>query len=192
MCNLSQPQVPRGWQRVCQKAKMPLESRDPCSLFLSPNGKTFKTMDEVHRYSKVLHLEKLAREQKKMEAKNLKLDTSGVLKRKVGDSTELACTRCEKSFVNMVMVKKHYKEAHIGEKQTLEAKSGEEKQEKKAEQSTTLISAEQKLAQEKANLQETLSINKEVLNGMLAKTLTNEEDILGQLQEESDMLVGEI
>ena len=48
------------------------------------------------------------------------------------------------------------------------------------------------LAQEKANLQETLSINKEVLNGMLAKTLTNEEDILGQLQEESDMLVGEI
>ena len=70
MCNLSQPQVPRGWQRVCQKAKMPLESRDPCSLFLSPNGKTFKTMDEVHRYSKVLHLEKLAREQKKMEAKN--------------------------------------------------------------------------------------------------------------------------
>ena len=27
---------------------------------------------------------------------------------------------------------------------------------------------------------------------MLAKTLTNEEDILGQLQEESDMLVGEI
>ena len=48
------------------------------------------------------------------------------------------------------------------------------------------------LAQEKANLQETLTINKEVLNGMLAKTLTNEEDILGQLQEESDMLVGEI
>ena len=46
--------------------------------------------------------------------------------------------------------------------------------------------------QEKANLQETLAINKEVLNGMLAKTLTNEEDILGQLQEESDMLVGEI
>ena len=46
--------------------------------------------------------------------------------------------------------------------------------------------------QEKANLQETLAINKEVLNGMLSKTLTNEEDILGQLQEESDMLVGEI
>ena len=46
--------------------------------------------------------------------------------------------------------------------------------------------------QEKANLQVTLTINKEVLNGMLSKTLTNEEDILGQLQEESDMLVGEI
>ena len=162
MCNLSQPQVPRGWQRVCQKAKMPLESRDPCSLFLSPNGKTFKTMDEVHRYSKVLHLEKLAREQKKMEAKNLKLDTSGVLKRKVGDSTELACTRCEKSFVNMVMVKKHYKEAHIGGSHVQSSETKTTKELSGSEAPTSIIAPannpptpdrtveEEKLAQERA------------------------------------------
>ena len=49
---------------------MPPDSRDSCSLFLSPNGKTFKTMDEVVSYSKVLDQEKLAKEQKKMEAKS--------------------------------------------------------------------------------------------------------------------------
>ena len=55
---------------MCQKANLPPDSRDSCSLFLSPNGKTFKTMDEVVSYSKVLDQEKLAKEQKKMEAKS--------------------------------------------------------------------------------------------------------------------------
>lgn len=48
------------------------------------------------------------------------------------------------------------------------------------------------LAAQKQNLQDTLQINKEILNGVLSGALTNEEDILGQLQEESDMLIGEI
>ena len=70
MCIFGRPQVPRGWQQVCQKANLPPDSRDSCSLFLSPDGKTFKTMDEVVSYSKVLDQEKLAKEQKKMEAKS--------------------------------------------------------------------------------------------------------------------------
>jgi len=41
-------------------------------------------------------------------------------------------------------------------------------------------------------LQETLGINKQILNGVLSGVMNNEEDILGQLQEESDMLIGEI
>ena len=45
---------------------------------------------------------------------------------------------------------------------------------------------------QKANLQETLVINKQILNGVLAGVMTNDEDILGQLQEESDVLIGEI
>lgn len=45
---------------------------------------------------------------------------------------------------------------------------------------------------QKANLQETLAINKQILNGVLAGVMTNDEDILGQLQEESDILIGEI
>jgi len=34
---------------------------------------------------------------------------------------------------------------------------------------------------QKANLQETLAINKQILNGVLAGVMTNDEDILGQL-----------
>ena len=34
---------------------------------------------------------------------------------------------------------------------------------------------------QKANLQETLVINKTILNGVLAGVMTNDEDILGQL-----------
>jgi len=37
-----------------------------------------------------------------------------------------------------------------------------------------------------------LGINKQILNGVLSGVLSNEEDILGQLQEESDVLIGEI
>ena len=43
---------------------MPPQSRDPCSLFLSPNGEIFKTMDEVASYSKVLDQRKMEKEQK--------------------------------------------------------------------------------------------------------------------------------
>ena len=137
---------------------MSLESRDPCSLFLSPNGKTFKTMDEVTSYSKILDQEKMAREQKKMAAKNLKLNVSDVPRRIVGNSTELGCTQCEKSFVNMVMLKKHYKEAHAGRSLTLSSEANHlnqpTKQEAEQTNATAPISAkspdEQRLAQEKA------------------------------------------
>ena len=44
----------------------------------------------------------------------------------------------------------------------------------------------------KLNLQETLGINKQLLNGVLGGMLNNDEDILGQLQEETDIYVGEI
>ena len=51
---------------------MPPESREPCSIFLSPNGKTFKTMDEVTIYAKVLDEEKFARDNKKSLAAMLR------------------------------------------------------------------------------------------------------------------------
>ena len=67
MCLLGEPQVPSGWQQVCLKAMLPNQSRDPCSLFLAPNGKTFKTMDEVASYSKVLDQEKMQEAKGKTE-----------------------------------------------------------------------------------------------------------------------------
>ena len=55
------------------------------------------------------------------------------------------------------------------------------------------LEAENKqLEAQKDNLQETLGINKQILNGVLSGVMSNEEDILGQLQEESDVLIGEI
>ena len=60
---------------------MPPESREPCSLFLAPDGKTFKTMDEVTIYAKVL--EKLARYEEKLAkyqlARKRKLDKAEAL-----------------------------------------------------------------------------------------------------------------
>lgn len=43
-----------------------------------------------------------------------------------------------------------------------------------------------------ANMQETLQINKQLLNGILGGTMTNQEDILDQLQEESETLIQEM
>ena len=64
---MSSEQVPRGWQQVCQRAKMPAGSSTPCSLYLSPNGRTFRTMEEVQEYNRQLEKQKIEREQKKME-----------------------------------------------------------------------------------------------------------------------------
>ena len=82
----------------------------------------------------------MEREQKKMAANNLKLDAAEVSIRKVGKivDTELGCTRCEKSFVNMLMLKKHYKDAHTGQRQTLSLDASSEKE----EQTTALMSGE--------------------------------------------------
>ena len=41
----------------------------------------------------------------------------------------------------------------------------------------------------KQNLQDSLGINKNILNGVLSGVMNNEEDIIGQLQEDSDQLI---
>ena len=69
MCILKNYRIPRGWQKVCLRAKMAASSSDPCSLFLSPNGRTFTTMEQVHKYNSLLEKEKLLKEQRKMELK---------------------------------------------------------------------------------------------------------------------------
>ena len=69
MCVLKKYRIPRGWQKVCLRAKMAASSSDPCSLFLSPNGRTFTTMEQVQEYNSLLEKEKLLKEQRKMELK---------------------------------------------------------------------------------------------------------------------------
>ena len=41
-------------------------------------------------------------------------------------------------------------------------------------------------------MQDSLGINKNILNGVLSGAMNNSEDIIGQLQEDSDMLCGAI
>ena len=55
-----------------------------------------------------------------------------------------------------------------------------------------LESENKELASQKDNLQETLGINKQILNGVLSGVINDEQDILDQLQEESEVLIGTI
>ena len=63
----------------------------------------------------------MAREEMNITAKYLKLDIAGpgVSIVKVKNIAQVRCTLCDKSSVNMLMLKKHYKEAHTSERQTL-------------------------------------------------------------------------
>ena len=127
--------------QVCRKAGMPPESKEPCSLFLSPNGKTFQTMDEVAVYAKVLDEEKLARNKKKlvaivmknwkldeaedsssqskdMAAKKQKLDKSDAMPSQAAFSSTLSigklkCVECDNSFFNLSRLEKHFKDIHV-------------------------------------------------------------------------------
>lgn len=57
---------------------------------------------------------------------------------------------------------------------------------------TYLEQENKELQQNNTNMKETLQINKQLLNGILGGTLTNQEDILDSLQEESDTLISEM
>ena len=57
---------------------------------------------------------------------------------------------------------------------------------------TYLEQENKELQQNNTNMKETLQINKQLLNGILGGTLTNQEDILDSLQEESDTLINEM
>ena len=56
--------IPSGWQQTCLKKSGRLgPDATQCSLFCSPNGKTFKTLDEVHKYNCELERIKLEKEE---------------------------------------------------------------------------------------------------------------------------------
>ena len=56
--------IPSGWQQTClKKSGRVAPDCAECSLFCSPNGKTFKTLDEVHSYNCKLEREKLEKEE---------------------------------------------------------------------------------------------------------------------------------
>ena len=61
--------IPSGWQQTCLKTSGRVPHNSPhCSLFCSPNGKTFKTLDEVHKYN--CELERIKLEKQEFLGKN--------------------------------------------------------------------------------------------------------------------------
>ena len=66
MCNLLNKKVPKGWQQVCQKARMDPGSSLPCALYLSPNGRTFRTKKEVDDFEAILEEGRRMKREKKM------------------------------------------------------------------------------------------------------------------------------
>lgn len=61
--------IPSGWQQTCLKASGRVAQNAPhCSLFCSPNGKTFKTLEDVHKYN--CELERIKLEKQEFMGKN--------------------------------------------------------------------------------------------------------------------------
>merc|ERR1712129_261916 len=76
MCNLQllqllQTKLPPGWEHTCLHGSG-LASSSPCSHFLSPNGMTFTSMDEVLSYNRELETERLMKEQKEVKVEKVK------------------------------------------------------------------------------------------------------------------------
>ena len=112
MCNLSSHEMPWGWKQKCQKALLPPGSSTPCSLYLSPSGRTFRTMEEVEMYTRHLEEKMIEGEQKKVEEKMLMLNMTNMEVNNDGNSSALACSSWREIFVNGDMLKKH-REKHI-------------------------------------------------------------------------------
>jgi len=74
MCNFGSSSVPKGWQWVCLKSSGAVSpySQD-CSVFCSPNGKRFTSLEKVHEFNRQLEKAKLEKEHKRLlAAENLK------------------------------------------------------------------------------------------------------------------------
>ena len=101
-----------GWKQKCQRALLPPGSSTPCCLYISPNGRTFRTMVEVELYTRQLEKQNIEMEQDNMEKKILMLNITNRAVNNDGNGSPLACSSCRETFLNAAMLKKH-RENHV-------------------------------------------------------------------------------
>jgi len=110
MCTFDRKLVPKGWQWVCLKSsgQVPHDSQE-CSCFLSPNGKTFRSLELALQYHRELEKAKLEKENRRLMKGSFGLENTVT---KVNNSSMLGCNYCEQKFFAPTMVKKHEREVH--------------------------------------------------------------------------------
>ena len=107
--------IPSGWQRVCLKQQgRGLGHGESCSLFCSPNGKKFRTLEDVHRYNSELELRNLEKEKMSYSFLPAKHSTGGYQFVPTANQQKLMCNNCPEQFYNTSGLKKHEREKHSG------------------------------------------------------------------------------
>merc|ERR1712183_94277 len=83
-----------------------------CSVFCSPNGKRFTSLEKVHEFERELEKAKLEKEKKRLLASenSRKLNTV-----KVNNSSMLVCNfpTCQETFFSPTMLRKHERVSHF-------------------------------------------------------------------------------
>jgi len=95
---------------VCLKSsgQVPHDSQE-CSCFLSPNGKTFRSLELALQYHRELEKAKLEKENRRLMKGSFGLENTVT---KVNNSSMLGCNYCEQKFFAPSMVKKHERDVH--------------------------------------------------------------------------------
>lgn len=107
--------IPSGWQRVCLKQQgRGLGHGESCSLFCSPNGKKFRTLEDVHKYNSELELKNLEKEKMSYSYLPAKHSTGGYQFVPTANQQKLMCNNCPEQFYNTSGLKKHEREKHSG------------------------------------------------------------------------------
>lgn len=106
MCNFSAESVPKGWQWTCRRRSTGFLESENCTVFCSPNGKVFHSLEAVHQHNREIERKKIEKEMKK----SMRQDT--INKVSVNNSTMLACNLCDGKFYNPSMLKKHERDVH--------------------------------------------------------------------------------
>jgi len=106
MCNFSAESVPKGWQWTCRRRSSGFLESENCTVFCSPNGKVFHSLEAVHQHNREIERKKIEKEMKK----SMRQDT--INKVSVNNSTMLACNLCDGKFYNPSMLKKHERDVH--------------------------------------------------------------------------------
>jgi len=108
MCAPVATKIPAGWQSVCLKQKGVF----PCSLFCSPDGKQFKTIEEVHKYNSELEKKKIEEQHFSFVPNPPQRSGSQYGFVPVAGGPRISCGICPQMFVTASAQRKHIQDVH--------------------------------------------------------------------------------